>query len=161
MRFKTLLFVAVLGVLVGSVTAVGLRQWQISRQPKPVGEQLPDAVIVYCFHGNTRDLKYEKVEKLAHEVLEKSFAKELKDGRLVWRIINYQTPDHAQLVADLQVTKPCLMVADARQNGTCTAENLQRNAWKWVDDPEAFGNYLCREVRKAIKANEPESSEPR
>jgi hypothetical protein len=151
MKIKRLIITVFASFVMACLVALALRQMRTQEPEKPAGEQLPDAVIVFCFHGKTLPPKYAQLEKYTHETLQKSFANELKDGRLVWRVVNYESPEHATLASDFQLTMATIVVADARPDKTGIAKNLQKKVWELVDDKPAFQAYIANEVREALK----------
>ena len=151
---KKLLITALAGFVVASLAALGLRLYLI-RQMAPPGpaavEQLPNALIVYCFHGKVLCPKCKKIESQTREVLDKSFSAPLKEGRLVWQVLNYEDPQNAHFKDDYQIVASCIVLVDARSGRAATAENLQQRVWQLVDDKEAFANFMRGEIEKALK----------
>jgi hypothetical protein len=65
--------------------------------------------------------------------------------------LNYTERKNAHLANELQVTGPCIMLADVRPDHPNVAQSLQPKAWKLVDRPEAFEAFIHDEVEKALK----------
>jgi hypothetical protein len=152
MRIKKLILTAILASLASGATAYGLLQWYRSEHPAPPeGERLPEAVIVFCFHGDASDETYSQVERCAKGVVEKYFADELANGKLVWRVVNYEDAENKNVVSELQVVAPCIMLADVRPDRPNVATSLQPKAWKLADRPEALKTFLREEIEKALK----------
>jgi hypothetical protein len=146
------LFLAVLVTLgVVCVLAATTRRFWAVPNPGANAEPLPDAVIVYCFHPNERCPNCEKIESYTREVLKKSFAAPLKDGRLVCRVASYESPENAHFADDYKILASCVVLVDARSGHSGTWKNLQQTAWELVGDKEAFQNFVRGEIQEALK----------
>jgi hypothetical protein len=146
---KHLIVTAVAAFVVASLVSLGLVTWVVLH--RSAAERLPNAVVVYCFHGGTRCPKCEKIESQTWEVLEKSFAGQLKKGRLVWRVVDYDDPDNAHFKDDYKIVASSIVLVDARKGHKPTAKNLQQEVWDLVDDKEAFAGFMRSEIKKALK----------
>jgi len=149
MRTKKLIFTALAVFVVVGVVVASLRLW-----PAPPragnGEPLPDALIVYCFHANERCPTCEKIESYTHEVLARSFAVPLKEGRLVWRVRNFEAPENAHFADDYKILTSCIVLVDARSGHAGAWKNLQQKTWELVGDKEAFLNFVRGEIQEAL-----------
>ena len=151
MRARKLILAALAVVLVaGAVTAATRLFWSASN-PAAKAEPLPDALIVYCFHPSERCPNCELIENYTREVLEKSFAAPLKQGRLVYRVANYESPENARFVADYQILATCIVLVDARSGRSGAWKNLQQKAWELVADKPAFQEFIRGEIQEALK----------
>jgi hypothetical protein len=121
----------------------------------PPPENLPQALVVYCFQTNQRSAKCEKIERLMHEVLEKSFPAQLKDHKIVWQVVNFEEPENIHLADKYQVTATSIVVDDGRPGNPGQATNYQQKAWTLADDKEAFTKYFRGEIEKALKQQTP------
>ena len=131
---KKLAITAVVASVIAVALAAVLRQAYLERHPtQPVVEPLPDALIVFCFHGNVRDKKCKQIEEYTHEVLEKSFAKPLKDGTILWQVLNYEDPKNARFKNEYQVNGSCIVLSDARSGRPGVAKNLQPRIMQLLD----------------------------
>ena len=85
-------------------------------------------------------------------MLEKSFAGPLKQGQLVCRVANYESPENAHFVDEYKILASCVVLVDARSGRAGgTLKNLQQQAWELVGDKEAFQNFVRGEIQKALK----------
>jgi hypothetical protein len=149
---KKLAITAVVASVVAVALAVVWRQAYLERHPtKPPVEPLPDALIVFCFHGNVRDKASKQIEEYTHQVLEKSFAKPLNDGTILWRVMNYEDPKNARFKNEFQVSGPCVVVSDARSTGRGEAKNLQPRMMQLLDKKDAFMKFVHDEIEAALK----------
>lgn len=151
MRIKKLFVTALVAFVVASLAALGLREQFRPPEPPPAAEQLPNALIVFCFHGNERPPKCKNMEAYTHEVLEESFADPLKEGKIVWRVLNYEDPENAHLKNELRVVTSCIVLADTRSDGPGIAKNLEKKASELIDDKEAFKRFIRDEIEKTLE----------
>jgi hypothetical protein len=151
MRLKKLLLTALVAFLVASLVAVALRDLLPVPEQRAAGAHLPDALVVFCFHGKAPTAKCEKIERYTRQVLEKSFAAPLKNGKLVWRVRNFEAPENAHFVDEYQITASCVVLVDARSNRPYVAKNLQKRIDQLVDDKEAFMTFVRSEIQDLLK----------
>ncbi len=93
----------------------------------------------------------DKIEKYTKEVVDKHFADALADGTLVWKVLDYQSPKNASLVQEFMVKKTCIVVGDARLDGSGMATNLEKKVWELVDNKEEFQKYVRDFIQKTLK----------
>ena len=150
MKLKKLTITAVVAFLVAGTIGFALRESH-RPAPQPQLEELPAALVVFCFHGNRPTARSGQIESLTHQVLQESFAKELKDGRLMWRVVNYEEPKNVNLVRECQVTEPSIILADGRLGKTRLWKGFAPRTWDMVDKPKAFMDLMRSEIRKSLK----------
>lgn len=97
MTWSLLVFVLVsIGYAIGkevtlrSVRAKGTGAAGALAAPTPQSQTQADVVLVYYLHGNLRCQTCNRIEKTAKAVIERSFADDLRTGRMVWKVDNYQ-----------------------------------------------------------------------
>jgi hypothetical protein len=151
MRTKRLIFAVLAVFVVLSVVASAVRLWWPASQRSADAEPLPDALIVYCFHPSERCANCDKIESYTREVLAKSFAVPLKEGRLVWRVRNFELPENAHFADDYQILASCIVLVDARSGHAGAWKNLQQKAWELVGDKQAFLDFVRGEIQEALK----------
>ena len=150
MRLKKLMITALAAFVVASIVAMALRELLPVPEQRAGAAGLPDALIVFCFHGKVRSAKCKKIESYTRQVLEKSFAAPLKNGKLAWRVLNFEEPENAHFADDYQVTASCIVLVDARSNRLYVAKNLQKRIEQLVDDKEAFKAFFKGEVQDLL-----------
>jgi thiol-disulfide isomerase/thioredoxin len=154
MKLMTRLFLTALAasLAAGAIVYTLRQRWDKDRQSlAEAAENLPQAVVVYCFHPNQKCEKCEKIEKLTHEVLQKSFAAELKDGRVEWRVVNFEEPGNAYFVDKYKLVSTSVVVVDGRPGKDRAWKDYRQKAWELVDDPKAFQDFIRDAIREALK----------
>jgi hypothetical protein len=151
---KKLFLISLAGVVIASFAAVALVHQYTSRQPPPPAPHtpLPDGLAVFCFHGKTRDQKSKNIEAYTHQILKKSFAVPLREGKIVWQVLCYEAPENARLKDEFQVTGPCIVLADGRSDRSeIVIKNLQNKVAKLADDKETFSAFIRSEIEASLK----------
>jgi len=110
-------------------------------------------IIAYYFHGDARCRTCRKIEAYTSEAIASGFAAELASGKLEWRIVNVDKPDHEHFVKDYDLTTRSVVLADAAKGGGSKWRNLVR-IWDLVGDKDAFQEYIARETAAALKGND-------
>lgn len=157
MRIKRLISPTVVSLIMASLIAYGFSRWRESqiKPPPPSVEALPNAVVVYYMHDVERGPDCRKIEKLAHEVVKESFAKELDDGKLAWTLVNFEHPTNAFLIKEYDVRKPTIVIVDGRPGMNRAWTNHQTKVWELLEDEKAVKEYLQAEIKKALEATPP------
>ncbi len=109
-------------------------------------------VVAYYFHTNTRCSTCRKIEAYSREAIEKGFPDELKDGRLEFKLVNYELSHNRHFIKDYKlVTKSLVLVELA--NGEQTKWTNLRLVWQLTKHKDAFLNYVRGEVRNYLSHN--------
>ena len=112
----------------------------------PQIEKPGDRVIAYYFYGKVRCTTCRTLEAYAQEALQTGFPQALAEGRLEWRPVNVDTPEHHHFVADYQLAFRSLVLARVRDGQQEQWKNLEE-IWKLVDNKDAYLAYVQRETR--------------
>ena len=91
--------------------------------------KVKDHVEVMYFHGKQRCVTCMAIEKNAREVVEKDFAKEVKSGKVVFKIVDISTAEGAKITKDYRVTWSSLFV-NGWKNGKETRNDMTQFAFK-------------------------------
>jgi hypothetical protein len=102
---------------------------------------------VMYFHGKQRCITCRAIETLAEEVLEKEYPKQLKDGDVVFRIIDFSTQEGEAEADKYEVSFASLLLVkgDSVINLTDMAFSYAKN------EPEVFKAKLKEEIDKILK----------
>ncbi len=119
----------------------------------PVGSAdshtVPQKVIAYYFHTNSRCSTCKKIEAYSREAIETSFPNELKDGRLEFQMVNYEKPQNRHFMKDYKlVTKSLVLVKLV--NGKQTKWTNLKLVWQLTGHKDSFLNYVRGEVRSYL-----------
>lgn len=110
-------------------------------------------VTVYYFHSTARCAECLNIEEMAEATLRGNFAAELAGGRLSWRSINADLPEHSHYVFDYELAANELVVAtdSPPENG---GWKKLAEVWTLAHDPETFRSRLVPLVEEALNATE-------
>ena len=143
-----LLFVAV------SVVALVVKEARNGPGPADASaSQLPeDGLVAYYFHGNVRCPTCRSIETQSHDAVTSRFADELADGRLVWQVVNYETPADAHYVDEYEIVAPTVVLSQRHAGEQTEWRSLDR-VWELVSDPPAFAQYVEQEVQDMLASD--------
>ena len=107
---------------------------------------LPHRVVAYYFHTTQRCASCRAIEAYSREAIEKAFAAELADGRLVWRVVNIEDKGNEHFVKDYGLyTKSVVLVNEVRGR-PAEWKQLER-VWQLLQDKPKFVRYVQDETR--------------
>ena len=111
----------------------------------------PRRVIAYYFHTTYRCASCRAIEAYSREAIESAFAEQLKDGRLVWKVVNVEVKGNEHFVKDYGLyTKSLILVNEARGKPT-QWKNLEK-VWQLLQDKQKFLRYVQDETRAYLAA---------
>src|SRR5665647_1048192 len=96
-------------VLPGSARAVEKQEKSTGKSDFLIPHEDVEKVEVLYFHPRFRCVSCNAVEKYAREVTKDEFAKEIKDGKLVFKSLEIDDPKNKNLIQELGVTGSCLL----------------------------------------------------
>jgi hypothetical protein len=106
----------------------------------------PHRVIAYYLHTTYRCVTCRKIEAYSREAIEAAFPQELKDGRLVWRVVNFEDKGNEHFVKDFQLYTKSLVLVDEVKGKQVRWKNLTK-VWELLRDKGAFFGYVQGETR--------------
>jgi len=150
---------AIVAVLVGFALALGLTMATTGRNGKQCGCPFPcnapatlprsERIVAYYFHKKERSPMCASVEASTREALEAGFSEQLKDGRLEWRVVNYEETGNEHLATDYKLVGPCIVLVRMRGNTSVEWRSLPE-VWSLVEDKPAFAKLLQRNVQEFL-----------
>ena len=114
--------------------------------------QEPDGVKAYYFHGDFRCSNCYKIEKYSKEAIDKYFARELASGELTYEVINTDEKDNEHFLKDYKLYTKSLVISRIKGGKEVEYKNLEK-VWNYLDDREAFHNYVKEEIKKYLEDN--------
>ena len=110
----------------------------------------PHRVVAYYFHTTVRCVSCRAIEAYSQEAIASAFAEEIKDGRLVWQVVNVEVTGNEHFIQDYQLyTKSLVIVHEVRGKAT-EWKNLEK-VWQLVQDKPRFLRYVQDEMRGYLK----------
>lgn len=108
-----------------------------------------DSLMVYYFHGNIRCPTCQAIESQTHEVIQSDFADQLESGKLTWKILNYEQPESADLVAEFEVHMANVVLVRMSEGKRLNWRRLDR-VWALVGDKPAFAEFMRTEISEML-----------
>jgi hypothetical protein len=104
-------------------------------------------VVVYYLHGNVRCATCNKIEAMAKEVVESAFGALLRDGRVEWRVLNYQ--EREDLAKRYDVSASSVVVVKVRSGAERDFRRLDE-VWQLLDEPLKFRACITAAVKSRL-----------
>ena len=106
---------------------------------------------VIYFHGKQRCATCMAIEKNTREVINSLFAKELKNGKVVFKIVDISTPEGEKIADRYEVTWSSLFV-NKWKGGKETRNNMTEFAFGNArKNPDAFKKGLANKIHQSRK----------
>ena len=113
--------------------------------------KVKDCVEVLYFHGKQRCVTCRSIEQNTKELVEAKFARQMKEGKVVYRVIDISKKENARIAEKYEVTWSSLFLVQ-HKNGKEKAENLTEFAFGHSrTQPEVFKKGLAEKVNQALK----------
>ena len=113
--------------------------------------KVKDFVEVLYFHGKQRCVTCRSIEQNTKELLESKFQRQMKEGKVVYRVIDISKTENAQIAEKYEVTWSSLFLVQ-HKNGKEKAENLTEFAFGHSrTQPEVFKKGLAEKINQALK----------
>lgn len=118
----------------------------IVNPPAPASAIVTNRVIAYYFHTTQRCASCRAIEANSREALESAFGDQLKDGRLIWRVVNVDTKGNEHFMTDYKLYTKSVVLVHQVGGKTTEWKNLPK-VWELLTDKPAFHAYVQGEVR--------------
>jgi len=148
MRRRSFLVAMLLMAALGVGVAAD-RPAQKTTAPATAAKGTNEQVIAYYFHGTIRCETCLKIEKQEREAIERRFAVEVAEKRLVFQPVNYDQPENAHFLKDYKLPCPSLVIVRPKP-GKDHKWKLLDKTWELVENPIKFNEYVEREVEKFL-----------
>ncbi len=106
-------------------------------------------VVAYYFHGNTRCNTCRTIEKYTRETIQLEFKNALKDGRLVFKIVNIEEPQNTHFVQDFQLTNRSVVLVKYEKGVQTDWSNLEQ-VWDFVSNRDDYAKYIKDETNQML-----------
>lgn len=108
-----------------------------------------DRLDVYYFHATARCNSCLKIEKHTRSAIENDFKDELKNGKVVFRMVNIDEPDNKHFIKDYELYTKSVIVQQIKKGKPAKWENLDQ-IWDLLDNETQFSLYIQDEVKKNL-----------
>jgi hypothetical protein len=107
-------------------------------------------VIAYYFHTTFRCTTCFTIEQYTRDAILSGFPEELKDGRLVWKVVNVDDEGNEHFTKDYELSTKSVVIVDMNAGTQVRWKNLE-DIWKLADNKNAFKKYIQEETRSYLK----------
>lgn len=136
--------------LIISIIAFGLMSTTNTAFSKD--QPVSSKVIVYYLHNTFRCPSCFKIETYTKEAINTNFAKELKDGTLVFKAINFDEKGNKHYVEDYQLYTKSVVLSKVKNGKQVEWKNLDK-IWTLLGDKTKFQQYIKTETTNFIKGS--------
>ena len=112
---------------------------------------MQDGVKVYYLHGNTRCPTCRTIEAYAQDAVQTGFAEELTSRKIVWEVVNYESPGNEHYAMDYEVVAPNVVLAMFKDGKQAKWKGLPE-VWEHVGDKAAFFAFVQTSLREFLGA---------
>jgi len=144
-------------ILPGSYAATEAQAKSTGKTDITIPHQDVEKVEVLYFHPRFRCVSCNNVEKFAREVTRDEFAKEIKDGKLVFKSLEIDDPKNKELVRELGVTGSSLYVV-ASGKGKSEHEEI-KSVWLNWNNPAKCKDIITSELNSVLYGGKSSSGE--
>ena len=110
-----------------------------------------DAVEVLYFHGKQRCITCNAIERLTKEVIEQDFAQQLKDGKIIFKVIDISTKEGEKIANTYEVTWSSLYI-NKWQNGKESRNNMTYFGFSHAKaSPDVFKAGVKKKIEELLK----------
>ena len=106
-----------------------------------------DAVEVLYFHGKQRCITCNAIERLTKEVIEQDFVQQLKDGKIIFKVIDISTKEGEKIANTYEVTWSSLYINKWRGG----KENRNNMTDFWFSHAKGSPDVFKAGVKKKIE----------
>lgn len=111
----------------------------------------PHRVIAYYFHTTYRCASCRAIEAYSREAIETAFAEQIKDGRLIWRVVNIEVKGNEHFAKDYNLYTKSLVLVNEVHGKPTQWKNLEK-VWQLLRDKDQFLRYVQDETRTYLAA---------
>ena len=139
-----------LGVIAVLLVASGCVNTQATGKAPitPSSTDAPYKVEVYHFHPTQQCTSCKTLGAFAEKTINESFSAEVESGRLIFRHMNFNLPENAELVKKYGVTGSSLWIGVYNASGFYKTENL--NVWYKINNETEYKAYLTGVIEKKL-----------
>lgn len=108
-----------------------------------------DGVVVTYFTTDIRCANCRTIEALSRESVSTRFPEDFKSGRVVFRVINTDRPEHKHFLDDYKLVSKTVIVSRRKAGMERDWVNLQ-DVWLKLSDPAGFVDYVGDAVKRYL-----------
>jgi hypothetical protein len=122
-----------------------------TKSPQSSASDSDAEFVVYYMTSNVRCASCYKIENWTKEALDKYFAEELKNGKMVFRIVNIEEKEHEHYIEHYEIFTKSVIVSKMADGKEVSWVNLAR-VWNLLNNQDEFMNYIRDEIKAFMEA---------
>jgi hypothetical protein len=147
MKSRDLVRALLLTVVFGSLGVFAWQRSQVPASQPPVGDVAANAdVVATYFTTDVRCDSCRTIEALSQRAVVEGFPAEVAAGKVVFRVINTDLPEHAHYVDRYSITNKIVVVSHQRAGKEVDWKGLQ-DVWVHFHEPDEFLAYVREPIR--------------
>lgn len=107
-------------------------------------------VVVTYFHTTFRCHACTLLEEYSRDTVEKRFAKEIEQGKVVFRHVNIQEAKNQHFIKDYKLYTKSLVVSEVKNGKETRWKNLP-DIWRLLRNREQYERYVANEIEDYLK----------
>ena len=115
-----------------------------------------DGLNVICTHATSRCVTCTTIERLTEETLDENFSEMVKDGRIIFRDVNYEHPEASDFSNEYKVATASVVLVNIRDGKIVAGVNLANESWRLHTDEPAFKAMLKEQIEAMLQGKTPE-----
>jgi hypothetical protein len=139
------LFLFILVFIIPTISAADKAEGAATETSKP-----SHYLVATYFHTTMRCPTCHKIENYSAEAIQNNFAEELKNGILVWRVINVDEPEYKHYTKDYNLYSKHLIISEVKDGKEIRWKDLE-DVWTNVRNEEKFDQYVVSEIKDWMK----------
>lgn len=112
----------------------------------------PHRVIAYYFHTTVRCASCRAIEAYSKEAIDSAFAGEVRDGKLVWKVVNIEVKGNEHFAEDYALYTKSVVLVNEVGGKPAEWKNLDK-VWQLLQDKPKFLRYVQAETRGFLAAH--------
>jgi hypothetical protein len=113
---------------------------------------MQEGVKVYYLHSNARCPTCRTIEEYAKEAVETGFADDLKNNRIAWQVVNYQSPGNEHYAIDYNIVSPNVVLVKIKEGKQVAWKGLPE-VWEHVGDKAVFVEFVQKSLREFLQSD--------
>lgn len=105
---------------------------------------------VLFFHGKYRCSIEQTIEALTRNTVEDKFAKELKNGKVKFKVIDYDKKNNQHYINDYKLINQAVILVKYFNDKAVKWKNCKK-VWDYVDNESKFSKYIINKIKNFEK----------
>lgn len=141
----------VLFILIAILTLSSCSDGKNAKKRSSTEPAQKDVIEVLYFHGKQRCITCNAIEKLTKEVVENDFTQQVKDGKIVFKVIDISTKDGEKLADKYEVTWSSLFI-NKWTDGKESKNNMTDLGFSYAkNSPDVFKAGVKKKIDELLK----------